>query len=219
MRPRLAFALIGLVIVSLHGAPSTASAQGLSLAGRAGTTGVGGEVMLSLAPKLALRGGVGVIPLELDVAMGRQSYTIEPPPLFLTGSIDIRVAGPVRIMAGLLHRTDDTHFHVELDPPVEVGDESYDVDGRLDGALIAARTAPFVGVGLGGFGSPGFNVYLDVGLAFAGDPDVRVSATGSITEQPGFAQELEKERRSILADIDDYYRYWPILNLGFRFGF
>lgn len=205
-------------LVGLATAPAVASAQGFSIAARAGTTGAGGELILSLAPKLSLRGGVGVIPLDFDLDMGRQTYTVEPPPLFVTGSLDIRVAGPVRIMAGLLHRTDDTRFHGDLEPPVEVGDESYDTEGRIEGALIAARTAPFVGLGLGSFGPRGLRVYLDVGLAFAGEPDVELEGSGPITQEPGFAQELEKERLAILADTEDYYRYWPVLNLGFRIG-
>lgn len=220
MRRTLLFALVALAteFVALATSPGAAAAQGFSIAGRAGTTGAGGEVILSLAPKLSLRGGVGVIPLDFDVDMGRQTYTVEPPPLFITGSLDIRVAGPVRIMAGLLHRTDDTHFFGDLEPPVEVGDESYDAEGRIEGALLAARTAPFVGLGLGSFGSRGLHMYLDIGLAFAGEPDVELEASGPITEEPGFAAELEKERLAILADTEDYYRYWPVLNLGFRIG-
>lgn len=213
MRP-----LHALLVIALAISPAAASAQGFSIAGRAGSTGVGGELILSLAPKLSIRGGVGVIPLEFDVEMGRQTYTVEPPPLFVTGSIDIRVAGPLRIMAGLLHRTDDTRFAGDLVPPVEVGDESYDTEGRLEGALIAARTSPFVGLGLGSLGTPGLHMYLDVGLAFAGEPDVELEGSGEITSQPGFEAELEKERLSILADTEDYYRYWPVLNVGFRIG-
>lgn len=210
--------LLLLTLAVLASTPVAAHAQGLSIAARAGTTGAGGELILSLAPKLSLRGGVGVIPFDVEVERGRQSYTVEPPPLFVTGALDIRVAGPVRIMAGLIHRTDDTRFHGEFQPPVEVGDEVYDIEGRLEGTLVAARTAPFVGVGFGSFGDRGLQLYLDLGLAFAGDPDVALEASGAITEHPGFAAELEKERRSLLDDIDGYYRYWPILNLGLRFG-
>ena len=68
MRHPLLIALAALIT-----APAAVAAQGLSLAGRAGTTGLGGEVILSLAPKLALRGGVGAIPFDIDVEMGRRA--------------------------------------------------------------------------------------------------------------------------------------------------
>ncbi|MEQ9568808.1 MAG: hypothetical protein RLN75_01350 [Longimicrobiales bacterium] len=215
MRP-LASALAALLLVG----PSAAAAQGVSLAPKFGSTGLGGDVVLSLAPKLSLKGGVGFLPFEFDLDMGGQTYTVEAPPMLVTGSVDIRVAGPLRIMAGLLYRSDDTRFAGDLDgDPVEIGDETFSQTGRLEGALIAAETAPYVGMGLGSLGSKGFHMYVDLGLAFAGDPDVELTGSGPITEEPNFEQELEKERLSILADTEDYYRYWPILNVGFRIGF
>lgn len=215
MRP-LASALVALLLVG----PSAAAAQGVSVGPKFGSTGLGGDLVLSLAPKLSLKGGIGFLPFEFDLDMGGQTYTVEPPPMLVTGAVDIRVAGPVRIMAGLLYRSDDTRFAGDLDgDPVEIGDETFARTGRLEGALVAAQTAPFVGMGLGSLGPRGFHMYVDLGLAFAGEPDVELTGSGPITEEPNFEQELEKERLSILADTEDYYRFWPVFNVGFRFGF
>lgn len=205
----IALTLLGLV-------PSTVAAQGVSIAPRVGSTGFGGDLILSLAPKLALKGGVGLSLVEFDIDLGSQSYRVEPPPLFATAAVDIRVAGPIRIMAGLLHRTDDVRFGGDLTGAVEIGDETYNAPGRLDGALLSTETAPFLGLGLGRLGGGGVGLYLDLAVAFTGDPDVELAGSGAITEEPDFEVELEKERLSILDEIDEYYRYWPILNLGFR---
>jgi hypothetical protein len=200
-----------------------AMGQGVSLAPKVGTTGVGADVILSLAPKLALKGGVGFtlldFQLDFDCAEpggGCTQYDVDPPPLFLTGALDIRIAGPVRVMAGLLYRSDDTRFDADLDGPSEVGDSTFVGPGRVEGALTTPATAPFLGVGFGRLAEEGFSVYFDLGLAYAGSADVTMRGSGPIASEPGFDGELEKERLRILDEIDGYYRFWPVLNLGFR---
>ncbi len=210
---------IALLALALVVGPSVASAQGVSVAGRIGSTGVGGDLILSLAPKLALKGGVGFLPIDADVHLGSQTYRVEPPPMLATGSVDIRLLGPFRIMAGLLYRSDDTRFGGDLEGAVEIGDEVFNAPGRLDGRLISEATAPFLGFGLGALGGRGFHLYADFALAFTGDPTVELAGSGAIVDEPGFDVELEKERLSIQSDIEDYYRFWPVLNLGFRLGF
>ncbi len=206
-----------LILATLLGlAPSALAAQGVAIAPKVGSTGVGGDLILSLAPKLALKGGVGFSLVEFDLDLDNQRYRVEPPPVFVTAAIDIRVTGPLRIMAGLLHRTDDVRFGGDLTGAVEIGDESFNAPGRLEGALLSTATAPFLGLGLGSLGRGGMGLYLDLAVAFTGDPDVELTGSGAITAEPNFDVELEKERLSILGEIDEYYRYWPILNLGFR---
>jgi hypothetical protein len=213
-----------LAVLATSTLPAGATGQGFAVGPKLGSTGLGADVIVSLAPKLALKGGVGFSlgHFDLDLGCGRDpdctTYRVEPPPMFLTGAIDIRLAGPVRIMAGLLYRSDDTHFGGDLDGPSLIGDETFSGPGRLDGALVSAETAPFLGIGFGSLGGTGFKVYLDVALAFAGDPDVELMGSGAITSEAGFAAALERERLRILDDIDNYYQYWPVVNLGFRFG-
>jgi hypothetical protein len=206
--------VIAAILVGL--APSAVAAQGVSIAPKAGSTGFGGDLILSLAPKLALKGGVGFSLVEFDLDLGSQRYRVEPPPVFVTAAVDIRLTGPIRIMAGLLHRTDDVRFGGDLTGAVEIGDATFNAPGRLEGALISTETAPFLGIGLGSLGGRGMGLYLDLAVAFTGDPDVALTGSGPITSEPDFDVELEKERLSILGEIDDYYRYWPIVNLGFR---
>jgi hypothetical protein len=61
-------------------------------------------------------------------------------------------------------------------------------------------------------------VYLDVAVAFTGDPDLTLEASGPITQQPSFQAELEREQARAQEDLDSYYRYWPLLSFGVRFG-
>jgi hypothetical protein len=203
--------------------PVGVAAQGIAMAPKVGTTGIGADLILSLAPKLALKGGVGFTLIDTrldfdceDPGGGCTTYDVEPPPIFLTGSLDIRLAGPVRVMAGLLYRSDDTRFFGDLDGPSEVGDVIFAGPGRIEGALTSPETAPFLGVGFGRLGGEGFSVYLDLAVAYAGDADVEMSGSGPIASEPGFDTELEKERLRILGETESWYRFWPIVNLGFR---
>jgi hypothetical protein len=60
---------------------------------------------------------------------------------------------------------------------------------------------------------------MDFGVAFVGDPDVTLSASGPISFVPGIEEDLEKEARAIEEDAAPYLKYWPILSFGVRLPF
>lgn len=199
-------------------APSALSAQGISIAPKVGTTGLGGDIVVGLTPKLAIKGGVGFIPVTYEGDFDGNDYTVEPPPLYGTVALDIAVAGPLRIMGGLLYRSEDILFDTEVTGSIEFNGETYTESGVITGAVTSSTVSPFLGLGLGGVIGPGVGLYIDAGVAFTGDPGVELSATGDVTGVPGFQEDLEAERRSIEDDIGEYYRYWPVLNIGLKFG-
>jgi hypothetical protein len=196
-----------------------ASAQGIGLGARIGSTGVGADLILGLTDKLAIKGGVGFIPLTYEGDFDGNDYTVEPPPVLATAALDVALFGPIRIMGGLLYRSEDILFDAEVSQGLEFNGETYSESGIVTGAVTSSSVAPFVGLGIGGVVGRGVGLYVDAGVAFTGDPGVEVSATGDVTQVPGFTEDLEAERASIEADIADYYRYWPILNIGLRIGF
>lgn len=216
---RRAFPLLATCALALALAlPRTLEAQGISIAAKAGSTGLGGDVVLGLTEKLAIKGGIGVLPFTYDGDFDGNDYTIEPPPLFGTVALDIALAGPLRIMGGLLYRSDDITFDATVTESFEFNGTTYSETGDLTGAVTSSSVAPFVGIGLGGVIGSGVGLYVDLGVAFTGDPGVEMDVTGPVRDVPGFLDDLEAERRSVEDDIADYYRYWPVLNIGLKFG-
>jgi len=69
--------------------PSPSSAQGLALAPRVGTLGLGGEVAFGLSDVFVLRGGFGFFPYEYDGAYGGEDYTVIFPKAMWTAGIDL----------------------------------------------------------------------------------------------------------------------------------
>jgi hypothetical protein len=203
----------------VHPVTLTAQAPGqVSVALKAGTVGVGGDVAFALTDRLTLRAGLGLLPIEYDGTFDDQDYRVEPPPRYLTLGADVHLVGPLRLIGGLVHRSDPVRFEADLEGSVEIGDRTYTSEGFLEGEVESATVAPYLGFGLGRSVGRGLGVYLDVAVAFTGDPDLTLEASGPITEQPGFQTELEREQARAQEDLDSYYRYWPVLSFGVRLG-
>lgn len=213
------FLLVALCALALGAAPATLAAQNgpdFGVAVRGGTTGVGPEVSLRLTDRIALRSALGWLPYEYESSYDDTRYTVTPPGRYLSVTADLSIVGPLRLTGGLLHRSGPITFDADLEGGSQVGDGTYSSTGRLEGEVRSAETAPYLGLGLGRAAGPGFGLYVDLAVAFIGDPDLVLEASGPITENPGFESDLERERMRAEDDLDTYYRYWPIVSLGVR---
>jgi hypothetical protein len=216
-RPVHPTAVLGLAL-ALFLAPSAASAQ-IAVLPKIGTGGIGGDVAIGLTDRLAVRGGIGFIPVEFDdVEVDDIPFSLSTPDFFATAGVDFKVAGPLRLMGGLLFRSGDFEYEAENTGDFQIGDETFDQTGRIFGAWENNTTAPFVGIGLGGTTGGGFGVFLDAGVAFTGDPEVTIDVDGELANAPGIQAEIERERQDINDDIPSYAQYWPFLQVGFRIG-
>ncbi|MGD2121800.1 MAG: hypothetical protein PVJ76_08645 [Gemmatimonadota bacterium] len=203
--------------------PSTLSAQELALGARVGTLGIGAEAALGLSENFAIRGGLGSFFYEYDDEYDDVEYTISPPSMTGTLGIDFYPSGgSFRLMAGLMFRNGD--FEAESGDlasagSVEIGDNEYDEAGFLKGVVATNSTAPFVGLGFGNHTQGGFGFFIDFGVAFVGEADVSITASGPIASAPGIQADLDREAQNIQDDAASYLKYWPILNLGLKIPF
>ena len=92
--------------------------------------------------------------------------------------------------------------------------------GTLVGVIDSSDQVPYVLLGFGKHTAPGMGLFLDVGVAFMGEPDFQLDAEGgSLNSQSGpLRTALDTEEQEFEDDAGAYLRYWPILNLGFRIG-
>lgn len=214
--------IVGGLLLLLLAVPQGAQAQSLGIGARAGFQGFGGEAAIELSRSLVLRGGYGVFPVDFTGDYSGVSYTVTPPSSIGTVGIDIYPGGRgFRLMAGLMNRSGD----VELESgdlaeggPVEIGDGEYDQAGFITGILKTTSTAPFVGIGFGRHTTPGLGLFLDFGVAFVGDPEVRLDASGPIRDAPGFMEDLQREEREIEDAGGSFLKYWPVFSVGIKLG-
>lgn len=200
-------------------APAAAQAQ-LSIAPRLGTLGLGVDVGLGLASVVTARGGFGFIPVEPRGTFDDVEYQVSIPGA-LTLGLDLHPGGGgFRLSGGVMIQNGDLAIESTPSGSVEIGDESYPAEqvGTLRGEVSSADVAPFVTLGFGKHGQPGLGLFLDLGVAFLGDPGVTLSADGEAAGQPEFQAALRDEEDRVRDDIEMYGRFYPIVNLGLRIG-
>jgi len=200
-------------------APMDASAQ-ISIAPKIGSTGLGGDVAVGLTDRLAVRGGLGYFPIEFDdLEVEDNTFEGRVPEFMATAGLDLKLVGPLRVSGGLLYRSGDFELFRDVGPgnPIVIDDESFDDEGTITVAWENSTTAPFLALGLGSTVGSGVGVYLDLGVAFTGDPEVTGELTGALDAAVS-ESEFQAELDAINDDIPGYAEYWPFLQFGIRIG-
>ncbi len=100
----------------------------------------------------------------------------------------------------------------------EIGGVPYDWEndiGTLSGSVKIDDLAPYVGIGWGNplTGDQRWGFTCDFGVAFAGSPDVALSATGMVA-----SADLERERRDIEDELEDF-KFYPVISISFFYRF
>lgn len=89
----------------------------------------------------------------------------------------------------------------------------------VGGTIKWTKTAPYVGFGFRPRrDAHGLAFTADLGAAFIGSPDVRITATGSGASNPAIQSSLASEQQSIQSSAN--FRVFPIVSIGlaYRFG-
>jgi hypothetical protein len=223
--------LLVLTVAVVAALPAAVSAQGFGVAGRAGTMGIGAEAALGLNDMLVFRGGIGLMPLELDPTSFWDPGTnvnanLKLPETWYNVGVDLYLGGGgFRIGGGMLFKPDDPTITASLESTasINIGGTTYtgtDVAEVL-GTLNSKDQAPYVLIGFGKHTSTGIGLFLDLGVAMLGEPEVTLEATSgnpAVINSNEFKSRLASEAASIESDVGTYLKFWPILNLGVRFG-
>lgn len=202
----------GLVAV----APAAVSAQGIGVGAKVGTMGIGADVGLALNDAVVLRGGLGYFPIDYDLEADDITYGLSLPGINGMLGVDFHVLGPLKLMGGLFYKSDGLEGSASVSAGDEIGDLVLTESGTVTANLGLGTVSPYVGLGLGKLVG-GFGFYLDVAVAFTGEPDLTLTASDNLNAIPDFTQELEQERQNFLEDVPDNIPY-PIIQLGVKFG-
>jgi len=202
--------------------PQAVEAQAIGIGGRAGTLGLGGEVAVELVDRIVLRGGVGFVPIEPEATLDDIDVTLTFPDWYNVG-VDLYLNGAMRLGGGILFKSDDPTLVGTFNGPQDIGGQTYTAAeiGTLRGVFDSSDQVPYVLLGFGKHTSPGFGLFLDLGVGFLGEPDIRLDADGGTLDpdtNATFRQALDTEASDFEDEAGTYLKLWPILSLGVRFG-
>jgi len=203
-------------------APAAVSAQGLGFGAFAGTLGIGGEAAIGVTDRFVVRGGYGFIPYEPSVTVSDLELTLDLPSSFHVG-VDLYLNNAFRLGGGVLWRSDDPSVEGVFTTDQDLGGTTYTPAqiGTLTGVFDARDRAPYVLIGFGRHTQPGVGLFVDLGVAFVGEPDITLGATGGSlnpSTDAGFRSALDQEATDMEQDVGSYMKFWPWLNLGIRVG-
>jgi hypothetical protein len=206
--------------VALLTLPGAATAQAVAVSPHVGTLGVGADVSVALSDLVSLRGGLNFQPYAPKADFEDIDYELNLPSPTLSGMVDLHVGGSgFRVSGGVVYFSDDPELEATPSEPTEIGDQIYSPSeiGTLTGTVRTNNWAPYLGIGWGNasHGSVGF--FMDLGVAFHGEPDVDLTADGLLGSDPDFLDQLDREIADVQDDVESVTVY-PILSVGVRFG-
>ncbi len=206
---------------SLAVAPGRSLAQGAGFGARVGTLGIGAEAAIGLTNRIVVRGGVGFVPSDFPSATFNDIDVKLTIPTFYNAGVDFYLNGAFRIGGGVLFKKDEPTLRASFNSPQDIGGTTFTPQeiGTLEGVIDSSNSAPYVLIGFGKHTADRIGLFLDVGVAFMGDPNVTLTSKGG-TESDSAAMQsaLDQEATDFENDMRAYLRFWPILSLGLRIG-
>jgi hypothetical protein len=201
-----------------------AEAQGVALAVKAGTTGIGADLTVGLARSLNVRVGGAFFSYSREVTESDIEFDARATLSHGSLLLDLHPGGGnFRISAGGYYSgtkaTGDS-----VGGTILVNGVPYDVRlvGTLNGEMKGKSIAPYLGLGWGNAVREGARVRFvaDLGVYYWGSPSVTLTAnpTNPALVPPSFYQDLEAERRQLEDDLSKYKLY-PVLSLGVSYRF
>lgn len=188
---------------------------------KAGTLGLGLEARWSGLPWIDFRIGANGYTYEDD---GRQANVLydadlELETIYLTGNFHFPLS-PFRFTVGAMSNGNEFNMVSSEPGDFNIGGDFY--TGAEVGTLASTTSfesvAPYVGLGFDFelFGKAGLN--FDLGVLWQGEPEVSLTADGSLFDDPTFMASLENERLELEEDMSDFKAY-PVISLSFVYNF
>ena len=201
--------------------PAAASAQ-VGVGARIGTTGLGADLGIAISPKIMLRGGLGIQPINPSLTLSGIDFDVNLPGSFAQAGIELFPSGGgFRIGGGVLYKKDGISISGTFQDPQEINGRTYQPSeiGTITGTATSAKKyAPYAMMGFGKIASSGIGLFLDLGAAFVGESTLTVTANGQASQSQQFKNDLEAERASWEEDLNKY-KIYPMVNRGLRIGF
>ena len=187
----------------------TAHAIGAGL--KIGTTGIGGDVAMSVFPLIDARIGWAGGSLSRSYSTSGASYDGKMKLNNLNALLDFHPLGPTfRLTGGVI--LNDNKYDATGTPS--------GIPGSFQASVKGNSAAPYLGVGWGRVAGMGINWYADLGAMFMGSPKATITANCAA---PGAGctalQNQAAAEQSALQDKINSFKVYPVLSIGFTIGF
>jgi hypothetical protein len=209
---------VALLVVSCLSGSARAETASVALAGGVSSRGVGGEVVAGLTENLNLRGGLSGF--RYSDSGNEDGIEYDRDWGLLTASVLLdwhMLHGGFRLSGGFILNKNKLDLDDEPTSLYEIGDATYtsaevgDLTGRIDFNDVTA----YLGIG---WGNPvgknkkrGFAV--DLGVMFQGSANVKLTATGLLSTDSQFQEDLAMEEISVQDDLKNY-KFYPVLGIA-----
>ena len=208
------------VATAIAAAAFPAQAAGVGV--RAGTTGIGADVGVNLAPTLDARVGYSYLSWKTHYKSD-VNYDSKLTLSNLNALLDFSpLPGAFRITGGLIANGNKADLHSTGGSYTINGTTYTNTTTSLNGTVKSGRSiAPYLGVGYGNVASAGVNFYFDLGIMFMGSPKASLSASCGSLNAAQCAQlrnDLNVEQARIEDDLK-HFKYYPVANIGLTIGF
>ena len=92
--------------------------------------------------------------------------------------------------------------------------------GTLTGVISFRSYVPYLGIGWSTLGtsSTGLGFEFDLGALFQGSPSAKLSASGSLANNPQFQSDLAQEQDQLQNDVN-FFKVYPVVTIGLSFRF
>ena len=190
----------------------------VGVAARVGTLGMGAEVGTPLNEYFRLRGGMGILPVEVGTTISGIDYDFKLPSPNGWLLLDFfPVMEGFHVTTGILYSPEDYHFVSIPGGPIRIGNHEYAAEeiGTLTTKIIFSDYVPYLGVGYGSPNGEGLGLMVDLGLGFRSAPDGNVKITGSARGSYLMELDLEREWSEVLDGVQNL-KYLPTFSVGLR---
>ena len=213
-----------IVVLLLAIAPNTVAGQGFGLSAHAGLNGFGADAGIGLSSRVVLRAGLSVAPENYFLTqlfpsdISGVEYDVLLPKTTLRAGLDLHILGPLRLMGGVMYRSEDLTTRATVTQSINLGGETFTQSGSVEARLDQNSLMPYAGIGFGNLSS-GFGLYLDIGVAYSSEAVIVMRALGDLAGAPGVNAALQKEADQFLQEAPEILtKLYPILQIGLKFG-
>ena len=191
----------------------TGAAHAIGAGLKIGTTGIGGDVAMSVFPLVDARIGWAGGSLSRSYSTSGASYDGKMKLNNLNALLDFHPLGPTfRLTGGVI--LNDNKYDA-------TGTPSNGLAGSYSASVKGNSAAPYLGVGWGRVAGMGINWYADLGAMFMGSPKATITANcgGLSAAQCTALQNQAAAEQSALQDKINSFKIYPVLSIGFTIGF